>query len=112
MEMKQRKRYALPRQKVAKDQKKKCRKQQYSDKHGMDNFTSYEEAVQNVINIDTFDEGKLRSQVRVIISYPNRLITVRQVFNQTMGSLLRSIALHYNFFKFLSKSDGCIIFCL
>ena len=78
----------------------------------MDNFTSYEEAVQNVINIDTFDEGKLRSQVRVIISYPNRLITVRQVFNQTMDSSLRNIALHYNFFKFLGKSDGYIIFCL
>ena len=70
--MKQRKRYALPRQKVAKDQKKKRRRQQCSGKHGMYNSTSYEEAVQNVMNIDTFDEGK--SEARCVSLY--RILTV------------------------------------
>ena len=45
------------------------------------------------MNIDSFDEGKSRSQVRVIISYPNRDITVKQSFDQTTDSLLRNIAL-------------------
>ena len=72
--------------KIARAQNRKSRKHLFSD-------TSYEDAVQNVMNIDSFDEGKSRSQVRVIISYPNRDITVKQSFDQTTDSLLRNIAL-------------------
>ena len=67
--------------KIAKAQNRKRCNQQYSDKHGMDNCTCYKDAVQNVMNIDTFDEGKLWSQVRVIILYPNSVITVKQAFH-------------------------------
>ena len=53
-----------------------------------------EDYIQNLMNIDTFEDehAKKRSQVRVIISYPNGNQTVKHGFDETTTSLIRNIA--------------------
>ncbi len=55
---------------------------------------SQEDAIQNLMNIETFDinQAKKASQVRVVIVYPNGDVQVKQGFDETTTSLIRNIA--------------------
>lgn len=63
--------------------------------HEVNDVPSYEDAIKNLMNINTFDgkQPDSKSQVRVVIAYPNGDVTVKQAFSETTESLLRNIAL-------------------
>jgi hypothetical protein len=65
------------------------------DKENITDFPSADDAIRNLMNIETLDDeqGRKKSQVRVIISYPNGEIKVKRGFDETATAIIRNIAL-------------------
>ena len=80
--------------KVARGSCEQRRRGLFQDENVSDDVVSADDEARHLMNIDlsSFEEGKSKSHVRVIITYANGNVIVRQSFNETTESLLRNIA--------------------